>query len=134
MLLMPSLIGGASDKTLFIELDSRDFPVPAAVSSTGTMIVGTFNNGGGGFYWRPAVPSGNWGKPGRSKRLDLTPPTGRSACRAAALSSAAPSLCGPRDSTSAQSPDAGHEIDAGWPRAYVTAADINTPTRRSASS
>jgi len=54
LLLLPVLIADAEDKTLFIELDLRGSPLPAAVTDNGSMIVGNFNSIGA-FYWMPTT-------------------------------------------------------------------------------
>jgi probable HAF family extracellular repeat protein len=54
VLLAPTLAARADDKTLFIELELRGSPLPAAVTGNGAMIVGNFD-GGGGFYWMPTT-------------------------------------------------------------------------------
>jgi hypothetical protein len=152
--------------------------VTAAVSSTGTTIVGTFN-GGGGFYWMPttgvmfngglittdvggdgrtigtdsfsrgvrwldrrqgAFPGERGGVGIASGNRDGSIAVGRQ-CRPAIGGNLA-------DDQSAWIYTAGGGtkclpsrcaviccsivLDGGWPRAYVTAANMNTPTRRSA--
>jgi probable HAF family extracellular repeat protein len=54
LLLAPTLIAGASDKTLLIELDRRSSALPGGVSAGGAVVVGGFNEGGG-FYWMPTT-------------------------------------------------------------------------------
>jgi probable HAF family extracellular repeat protein len=54
LVLVPTLTGRASDKTLLIELEPRTRLFPAGVSATGAVLVGTLD-GGGGFYWMPTT-------------------------------------------------------------------------------
>ena len=54
MLLAPTLMARASDKTLLIELEPRSSALPSAVSAGGAVVVGGFNEGGG-FYWMPTT-------------------------------------------------------------------------------
>jgi probable HAF family extracellular repeat protein len=54
LLMAPTLIAGASDKALLIELDPRTRLFPSGVSATGAIVVGSLD-GGGGFYWMPTT-------------------------------------------------------------------------------
>jgi probable HAF family extracellular repeat protein len=45
----------ADDKTLLIELDQRNSPLPSGVSASGAVIAGVFNGGNGAFYWMPTT-------------------------------------------------------------------------------
>jgi probable HAF family extracellular repeat protein len=54
---MLSSTGGlqADDKTILIELDQRNSPLPSGLSASGAVVPGTFNGGNGGFYWMPTT-------------------------------------------------------------------------------
>ena len=68
MLLTPTLTAGANDKTLLIELDQRSAALPASVSASGAVVVGSFGEGIGGFYWMPTTGAVATGGVGRRKR------------------------------------------------------------------
>ena len=55
MLLTPMLTAGANAQTLLIELDQRSAALPASVSASGAVVVGSFGEGIGGFYWMPTT-------------------------------------------------------------------------------
>ena len=53
-LVAPTLTVRADDKTLLIELERRSAPLPGSVSASGSVVVGSFDEGGG-FYWMPTT-------------------------------------------------------------------------------
>jgi probable HAF family extracellular repeat protein len=54
LIVVPTLTGRASDKTLLIEIEPRTPLFPSAVSASGAIVVGTLG-AGGGFYWMPTT-------------------------------------------------------------------------------
>jgi probable HAF family extracellular repeat protein len=53
-LVAPTLTARADDKTLLIELERRSAALPGSVSASGSVVVGSFDEGGG-FYWMPTT-------------------------------------------------------------------------------
>jgi probable HAF family extracellular repeat protein len=53
-LVVPTLTARADDKTLLIELERRSAALPGSVSASGSVVVGSFDEGGA-FYWMPTT-------------------------------------------------------------------------------
>ena len=53
-LVAPALTARADDNTLLIELERRSAALPGSVSASGSVVVGSFDEGGG-FYWMPTT-------------------------------------------------------------------------------